>query len=486
MADQPVTPPPKRRNWFARHPKTTILLAFILLIAIGLFAFDTIAKRRLAARIDAIRAKGEPVCVEDLKKLVRPGPNSLPDVLAIAPGATSIKLGDKDRLIPYLGNAPRIPTGCRLPNEQVVASRWFLNQLKEQLSMMHAAMRSGPGTVRTESCDREKGELPRDLMDLRIVSRLNLLEIASELEGEMPHRAAQLLLENQYFLNVIQCDAVFIDMLVQQAIHDSYLDSIERVLNRGKLTASDVAELQRVITSLEFRPSLKASLLAERTIAFSEAKRLLASYQDDPGKWNTKPAPSSFGTRLPGIAALDADACIATMTELIDSIEPPDSGLRQRVDRWSAKAMSLPGYCVVTKVPIPGYARGVEISIRIIGTKRAMLVALAAERFRLDHQRWPTTANELVPTYLAAIPLDPIDDQPIRYAIIPEGIKTWTISGNGGDEDNGGDVRRLESATSGSYGKDSGWVLLNPNLRGRACDPPSATTAPSTINQRRQ
>ncbi len=90
-----------------------------------------------------------------------------------------------------------------------------------------------------------------------------------------------------------------------------------------------------------------------------------------------------------------------------------------------------------------------------------------------------------MPKYIASIPLDPIDDQPIRYAIIPEGIKTWTISGDEADEDNGGDVGRLETRQGQSWrdyrkGKDTGWVLLNPDLRGRVCDPPKTTTVPTS------
>ena len=35
------------------------------------------------------------------------------------------------------------------------------------------------------------------------------------------------------------------------------------------------------------------------------------------------------------------------------------------------------------------------------------VLALASERFRLDHGRWPKLARELVPSYIEAVPYDP-------------------------------------------------------------------------------
>ena len=91
--------------------------------------------------------------------------------------------------------------------------------------------------------------------------------------------------------------------------------------------------------------------------------------------------------------------------------------------------------------------------------------------------KWPETLDDLVPAFLDAVPADPIDGKPIRYTRIPEGIKTWTISGDDHDEDNGGDVQRLEPKGSQYRCKDFGWVILNPELRGRAATTQATTSA---------
>jgi|GEM_PF-1795824 len=46
---------------------------------------------------------------------------------------------------------------------------------------------------------------------------------------------------------------------------------------------------------------------------------------------------------------------------------------------------------------------------------RAVPVFLAIERFRLDNSRLPTTLDELIPTYIASIPIDPFSGKPLLY-----------------------------------------------------------------------
>ena len=46
---------------------------------------------------------------------------------------------------------------------------------------------------------------------------------------------------------------------------------------------------------------------------------------------------------------------------------------------------------------------------------RAELLRIACRRYKLRHGRCPASLSELVPTFIAAIPSDPYDDEPIRY-----------------------------------------------------------------------
>jgi hypothetical protein len=42
------------------------------------------------------------------------------------------------------------------------------------------------------------------------------------------------------------------------------------------------------------------------------------------------------------------------------------------------------------------------------------IISVAAERFRLAKQRWPENLEELTPTFLKTVPLDPFSGQPMK------------------------------------------------------------------------
>ena len=61
---------------------------------------------------------------------------------------------------------------------------------------------------------------------------------------------------------------------------------------------------------------------------------------------------------------------------------------------------------------------------------RSAVAALACERYRLKHPRheWPATLDDLVKAKLLdAPPLDPMDNQPLRYRRTKDGIVVYSI-----------------------------------------------------------
>ncbi len=60
--------------------------------------------------------------------------------------------------------------------------------------------------------------------------------------------------------------------------------------------------------------------------------------------------------------------------------------------------------------------------------KEFMLTAIACELFQRKHERWPTSMEELVPTYLSRLPTNPeTSGQPlIQLQSIPDGYSLET------------------------------------------------------------
>ncbi|GBD35040.1 hypothetical protein HRbin36_00144 [bacterium HR36] len=66
---------------------------------------------------------------------------------------------------------------------------------------------------------------------------------------------------------------------------------------------------------------------------------------------------------------------------------------------------------------------------------RLLRAALAVERFRTEHGRWPSNWKELIPTYLPA-PLVDLYHAPdsLLLKYVPEGVVIYSVGGNGADD----------------------------------------------------
>ncbi len=92
------------------------------------------------------------------------------------------------------------------------------------------------------------------------------------------------------------------------------------------------------------------------------------------------------------------------------------------------------------------------------------ILALASERFRLDHGRWPDAPAELVPAYLSSVPYDPYSGGPLNWKRDEHSLIIYSVGLNG--KDDGGVWPRGNPYW---YNQDLGFRLE---------DPKGATSAP--------
>lgn len=76
-----------------------------------------------------------------------------------------------------------------------------------------------------------------------------------------------------------------------------------------------------------------------------------------------------------------------------------------------------------------------------------MRTRLALERHRLAHGRLPATLEELVPTFLAAPPIDVMDNHPLRYRPTADGACALYSAGEDGRDDGGDPTPRAPKST---------------------------------------
>jgi hypothetical protein len=84
------------------------------------------------------------------------------------------------------------------------------------------------------------------------------------------------------------------------------------------------------------------------------------------------------------------------------------------------------------------YAGPAERRAKMIALSRAIVVAAAVERFEHQQGDLPGGFDDLAPEYLAAVPIDPFDGQPLRYVRLDDGYVIYSVSDDGTDD--GGQV----------------------------------------------
>lgn len=96
--------------------------------------------------------------------------------------------------------------------------------------------------------------------------------------------------------------------------------------------------------------------------------------------------------------------------------------------------------------------------VEAMEANRAMVTtAIALKRFQMAHGKYPETLAASVPEFLAAMPHDPFDGQPLRYRTLPEGrYLLYCVGDNGVDE--GGDASPTNTVSTFGVMKGRDWV----------------------------
>jgi hypothetical protein len=106
---------------------------------------------------------------------------------------------------------------------------------------------------------------------------------------------------------------------------------------------------------------------------------------------------------------------------------------KQRFDKIVVESVKLPW---LARLLLPAADKVAQAMSRSAAQMRTMIAALAAERYRQAHGRWPESLAALVPQYLKEVPLDPFDGKPLRLRRLSDGLVIYSVGLDG--QDNGG------------------------------------------------
>lgn len=249
-----------------------------------------------------------------------------------------------------------------------------------------------------------------------------------------------------------------LQMLQAVWAQDRPLDGIAATLRQER--ASGIRAFAAMIRSME-RPANQATL--------SDALRAAIAENRDPAAWAGEAgAWLRYGAwRL--LWANEEMACFLNALQIvIDHIEgdpgalawvgvrdawlQAESALAQRPSRMGLDRL------VIGASGLNGGRAACQVILEYEAERRLLLTDIARSRYELDVGTTPESLGHLIPSYLTDVPRDPMDGEPFRYRLGPEGSPILYSVGPDCRDDNG-DPRRPDSKpiTALSHGRDIVW-----------------------------
>ncbi|HEY1376620.1 MAG TPA: hypothetical protein VGF55_07490 [Gemmataceae bacterium] len=264
-----------------------------------------------------------------------------------------------------------------------------------------------------------------------------------------------------------------VSQLVRARYSRSAVRGLERVLGQGEAPADVLAVLQAELAAEADYDPWDVVLRGERAVSFQVMEALQtgvlkpsmfrALARTTPGAAARRSEMDKAREWLADRFGVDTRAALAWrlrhMTRLKDAGRLPWPERRAAVAALAEEEADAPELAR----PLLWLTENFITAVQAAQARcRCAAVAIAVELYRLRHGRWPDSLAALVPDFLPAAPLDPLDGRPLRYKRLAHGVAVYSVGPDGADD--GGHFVDDQSWPAGT---DVGVRLWDVNHRGR-------------------
>ena len=422
---------PKRwKRWVKRA-----LLAFLVLLIVAVVVHQVWsyrARNALQRELDAIRAAGDPLTLEELwpPEIDPPSENA---ALVYQEAFDLLKKCGFDQFHASLQEAAALADPADWSEEATATVREMLEKCSEPLELLRQA--AYMERCRFEPDRASPSPVPLEhLNDMRQVSRLlrwsALLRLRDgDVDGALEDSRTGLLVSQ-----VLASEPVLLPFLVRLAVVSQSLDSAETILSEHQpgpeICRAFIQDLKTAGDSLG--RDLSWAFKGERVVTRRSLQTMPVA---SPAlRWLA-------GGLLPKIEL----GILKQLGPLVEVAETPYPEARAEMDRLRAEAYGLGK----RKFRIGGEAMGEVLGsvlappmvrVKEEETKAEARIALAQLAFALtlykaEHGTYPEALDVVAPDFLDQVPLDPFTARPLKYAQDDEGFFLYSVGLNGVDDE---------------------------------------------------
>ena len=416
-----LRPISRRKVWIVGGSVAALLLA----VPLGWLSWQHhVIERKLAA----IGARGEPLTPADLEALYErpPAEQDCTALYMYHEGAWARTLGAQSRSFPIMGDGGE-PPRLDEPWDDLPAIEQFLSDNHVVFAQLHEAAARGGRARFPIAFEVGFSALLPYTQTMRWISRCLALEAHVRAYRGDAAGAADSLHAGIISGRAVENEPLMVSQLVRMAINTTALEELKRLLPQAHFAADDLARLQADLEAVDFRAGIRRGLLGDRVLAILTAK--------DPGKMG-------YSGRVNG--KLMTAAHYTTQGHLLSGYLAESDRLLAAVEKpWSQMLGRLPltqprfqntytSDWDLLKDFVGDMSGYVRAGLQATTANQLGILALALARYRLDHEQFPEELADLVPAYLAEVPLDPSTGAPFRYSVDERGLllyRPWQVSG---------------------------------------------------------
>lgn len=220
-------------------------------------------------------------------------------------------------------------------------------------------------------------------------------------------------------------EPLLISQLVKVGCNIMAVAGLERCISQTTFTDGQLAELQRVAQAQEDPDWYYRSMVSERCLTLTEIKKPFREASRINDRGDTWPEELySEASRREIELALDKAIAAAHLPGL------------KRHDLLFPLTVKDGTYPALEKSTLNGSIGAYRVHDRDTANLRLSNCGLALERYYLANKSWPDSLSALVPKFLAAVPEDPFDNQPLRLKRDGDMILVYSL-GEDRDDDQG-------------------------------------------------
>jgi hypothetical protein len=262
-------------------------------------------------------------------------------------------------------------------------------------------------------------------------------------------------------------EPTLMSILMRMAACNVGVDALERLLAANQLSEVDLRALQELLADESAQPFLLWAFRAERAALYETLNLAQTGELDGTNSGKEFYLHFSRWRRWLYTNAMMRRSQAILLRHLTRAVELsklplPEQRIRfqefnEEIRPWLARKPPVDAPALILMPAVDKIAGAVHRNRALL---TCAIVAVAAERYRLRHGKWPESLEKLPPDLLPISPIDPLSDGLVRYRVLPDGVIVYSVGRDG--EDNDGD-RNLKNPIE--PGTDIVFRLWNSDLR---------------------